>query len=107
MGQYNVGTVSSGGDTIWHTQDPLLELGNGISGTPSDALVVYKSGNLTASGTITATGMTTSGTITASGVTTSEHHNRVRLDHDGYHKHIGHEFIRCDHRLRRDHLRAP
>jgi len=41
----------------WCASDPLFEVGNGTSSSyPSDALVVYKNGNTTVSGTLTVTG---------------------------------------------------
>jgi len=55
MGQFNVGGFASGGDTIWIATDPLLELGNGTDAAhPHDALLVDKTGNVTAGGVITA-----------------------------------------------------
>jgi len=48
-GTYNVGGGSS---TAWVSTDPLFEIGNGTSSTPSDALVVYKNGNGILQGTL-------------------------------------------------------
>ena len=43
LGKYNVG----GGDPVnWVAGDPLFEIGNGTSSTPSDALMVLKNGNV-------------------------------------------------------------
>jgi len=54
MGQFNVGGANP---TVWVATDPLLELGNGTSSTSrSDAFVVYKNGNVTISGNMTANG---------------------------------------------------
>ncbi len=53
LGCYNVGGGNNG---QWIPTDPLLEVGNGTASTPSDALVVYKNGNETVQGTITAQG---------------------------------------------------
>ena len=59
IGTYNVGAYSTGtgplaGETNWVNTDPLFEIGNGTSSTPSDALVVYKNGTSAFQGTITA-----------------------------------------------------
>ena len=51
MGYYNIG---GGSPNTWVSTDPLFEIGNGTSTTPSDALIVYKNGNVTAQGVITA-----------------------------------------------------
>jgi hypothetical protein len=40
----------------WVDTDPLFEVGNGVSGAPSDALVVYKNGNTVVSGTLAISG---------------------------------------------------
>ena len=45
-----VNNVGGGSPTDWVGTDPLFEVGNGNSGAPSDALVVYKNGNMTANG---------------------------------------------------------
>lgn len=42
LGTYNVG---GGSKTTWVATDPIFEIGNGTSSTPSDAMVVYKNGN--------------------------------------------------------------
>jgi hypothetical protein len=55
IGTYNLGLSSTGAAasaTTWVPTDPLFEVGNGNGGTPSDALVVYKNGNVTAQGVI-------------------------------------------------------
>ena len=50
LGTYNVG----GGDQLdWVATDPLFEIGNGTSSTPSDALVVYKNGSAAFQGPVT------------------------------------------------------
>jgi hypothetical protein len=41
VGAWNIG---GGNPTSWVSTDPLFEVGNGASSTPSDALVVYKNG---------------------------------------------------------------
>ena len=51
MGYYNIG---GGSPNTWVSTDPLFEIGNGTPTTPSDALIVYKNGNVTAQGVITA-----------------------------------------------------
>jgi hypothetical protein len=81
VGQYNVGKNFAGGNanaTSWQATDPLFELGDGTStNATSDALVVYKNGNVTAQGTITTTNaisagsFNTTGTITAGGAITT------------------------------------
>ncbi len=53
LGCYNVG---SGNENAWVATDPLLEVGNGTASTPSDALVIYKNGNATLQGALTAQG---------------------------------------------------
>jgi hypothetical protein len=51
-GVFNVG---GGNPSTWVSTDPLFEIGNGTSSSAlSDALVVYKNGNVTAQGVITA-----------------------------------------------------
>ncbi|RYH72266.1 hypothetical protein EVU94_13015 [Flavobacteriaceae bacterium 144Ye] len=45
LGQRNVG---GGNPTAWIQTDPLLEVGNGIGGTPSNALTILKNGTVTA-----------------------------------------------------------
>jgi hypothetical protein len=45
MGTYNIG---GGNPTTWVATDPLFEVGNGTATKPSDALLVDKSGNVTA-----------------------------------------------------------
>ena len=58
-GQYNVGLSSTGATpsaTSWVATDPLVEFGNGsgTGSTPkSDAVVVYKNGNMTVQGVVT------------------------------------------------------
>jgi len=61
IGRYNLGSVSTIGSTYnktaWVATDPLLELGNGTGntlGTASNALTVFKNGNVQASGSIQA-----------------------------------------------------
>ena len=58
LGQYNMGLSQTGvapSSTAWVSTDPLLEIGNGTSSTAkSDALVVYKNGNMQAQGIISA-----------------------------------------------------
>ena len=66
IGVANTGLNASGGASsasTWVPTDPLFEIGNGITSWsngnptasgPSDAFVVYKNGNVTASGVITA-----------------------------------------------------
>lgn len=78
LGQFNVGSFATGGDTSWISTDPLLELGNGTDASHlSDALIVYKNGNtavqgsLTTGGTISAPGINSTGTVTASGIITA------------------------------------
>ena len=51
MGYYNIG---GGSPNTWVSTDPLFEIGNGTPTTPSDALIVYKNGNVAAQGVITA-----------------------------------------------------
>jgi hypothetical protein len=55
IGTYNVGLNSAGGaanPTTWEATDPLFEIGDGTSSTPSDAFVVYKNGNAVLQGTL-------------------------------------------------------
>jgi hypothetical protein len=55
IGQYN---VSSGSPSGWNAADPLFMAGNGTSdGNRSNALTLYKSGDLTIAGRLTATGV--------------------------------------------------
>lgn len=50
IGQYNLG---GGHATQWNGEDPLFEIGNGTSfGNRSNAVTVYKNGNMEVSGTI-------------------------------------------------------
>jgi len=51
IGTYNVG---GGSATTWVSTDPIFEIGNGTSTTPSDAVVIYKNGNADFQGAITA-----------------------------------------------------
>ena len=57
IGWNNVGLVSAAsasqppGSVAWVNTDPLLEIGNGTN-APSDAVTVFKNGNLRAAGTI-------------------------------------------------------
>lgn len=54
IGQYNDVTTSPEGNTQWVSTDPLFIAGNGIStGTKSNALTLYKNGNMTISGSLT------------------------------------------------------
>lgn len=49
LGRNNVGfiDVDAGGDSTWNVQDPVLEIGNGGDwGTPSNAVTIFKSGEL-------------------------------------------------------------
>ena len=50
IGQYN---VVEGSPTSWVGTDPLFVAGNGVTATPSNALTLYKNGNLTIAGTLT------------------------------------------------------
>ncbi len=51
FGQFKLG---GGNATTWVSTDPLFEIGNGTSATAkSDALVVYKNGNVAVQGKIT------------------------------------------------------
>lgn len=53
LGKYNVGLVNAtNGSTTWVPTDPVLEIGNGVSGAPSDALTIFKNGNLRTVGTV-------------------------------------------------------
>jgi len=47
IGAYNIG---GGNATTWVATDPLFEIGNGTSSTPSNAFTVYKNGNTDVSG---------------------------------------------------------
>lgn len=50
LGQYNI----PGGDPFtWVSEDPVMVVGNGTDTTPSNALTLYKNGNLTIAGTLT------------------------------------------------------
>jgi hypothetical protein len=51
IGRYNDTLVGS--PTTWVSTDPLLVAGNGNSSTNSDALTLYKNGNMTIAGTLT------------------------------------------------------
>jgi len=53
IGRYNLGTYGTGGKTTWLTTDPLFEVGNGTSGHPADALIIYKNGNAAIQGKLT------------------------------------------------------
>jgi hypothetical protein len=54
IGQYNDSTCSVNGHTSWVSTDPLLIAGNGSSSASlSNALTLYKNGNLTIAGTLT------------------------------------------------------
>lgn len=58
MGRYNTGL---GSPDLWNTTDPLFEIGNGTSATsPSNALTVFKSGDMTLQGNLTLGGTITS-----------------------------------------------
>jgi hypothetical protein len=50
IGRYN---LIQGSATSWSATDPLFVAGNGSSSTPSNALTLYKNGNLTIAGTLT------------------------------------------------------
>lgn len=56
IGQYNLGLSATGGTpslTLWQANDPLFEIGDGTSSSArSDALVVYKNGNVQAQGSM-------------------------------------------------------
>jgi hypothetical protein len=57
IGTYNLNKSETAGtpsSTSWVSADPLLEIGNGTSSTHSDALVVYKDGDVAAKGNVTA-----------------------------------------------------
>lgn len=66
IGRYN---VTSGNSTSWVTTDPVFAVGNGTSPTArSNALTLYKNGNLTHSGNLNTGGNSnTNGTITSDG----------------------------------------
>ncbi len=49
IGKYNTVVGNSG---VWTPTDPLLVAGNGTSSTPSNAMVLYKNGNLAISGAL-------------------------------------------------------
>jgi Chaperone of endosialidase/YadA head domain repeat (2 copies) len=51
IGRYN---VDNGNPTFWVNTDPLFEIGNGTSTTPSNALTVLKNGNTDVNGVIRA-----------------------------------------------------
>ena len=57
FGTYNLDLTETGGtpnSTTWESVDPLFEVGNGTSGTHSDALVIFKDGTAAFSGAVTA-----------------------------------------------------
>jgi hypothetical protein len=58
IGAYNGGLGITESGTTWVATDPLFEIGNGASGAPSDALVVYKNGNTVVSGALVVSGTT-------------------------------------------------
>jgi Head domain of trimeric autotransporter adhesin len=65
LGAYNVG---GGNATAWVATDPLLEIGNGTSAVPANALTVLKNGNTSISGALTTAGaISTSGSINLTG----------------------------------------
>ena len=55
IGRYN---VDNGNPTFWVNTDPLFEIGNGTSTTPSNALTVLKNGNTDVNGVLRASGNT-------------------------------------------------
>ena len=52
LGQYNVGLVSTNGATNWVPTDPVLEIGNGVYRSPSNAVTIFKSGEIRSQGLI-------------------------------------------------------
>ncbi len=53
FGQFNAGIAPSGGGaTNWVATDPVLEIGNGVSGAGSNAVTIFKNGKLRTAGTI-------------------------------------------------------
>jgi hypothetical protein len=52
FGQYNVGLVSTNGTNSWVPTDPVMEIGNGVSGTPSNAVTIFKTGEVRTEGLI-------------------------------------------------------
>ncbi|MEI9999721.1 MAG: hypothetical protein WDO13_11470 [Verrucomicrobiota bacterium] len=56
LGKYNLGrNGTSYNQTAWVPTDPLFEIGNGASSSSlSDALIIYKNGNATLQGVLTA-----------------------------------------------------
>jgi hypothetical protein len=60
---YNNITNSNYSRAEWVPTDPLFVIGNGGSGSPSNALVVYKNGNMLVNGTITASGYVNNSSI--------------------------------------------
>lgn len=50
IGKYN---SSSGSATAWNSGEPLFVAGNGSSGSPANAAVLYKNGNMWIAGTLT------------------------------------------------------
>jgi len=63
VGRYNLG---GGNPTAWVGTDPLFEIGNGTSTTPSNALTVLKNGNTDISGVLRVNGLAS--TTESSGV---------------------------------------
>lgn len=77
IGSCNVG---GGNLSVWVSTDPLFEIGNGIvptgannwTASPSDALVVYKNGNTSVQGSLSAGGpITTTGAISGASVSST------------------------------------
>jgi len=52
FGQYNVGISSSTGATNWVSSDPVLEIGNGTSAAHSNAVTIFKSGEIRSEGLV-------------------------------------------------------
>lgn len=57
LGQFNADGLQDGAPpiskSIWQDTDPVLVVGNGTGGTPNNALILYKNGDLHISGTFT------------------------------------------------------
>jgi len=60
IGRYNTGGGTTN-STTWVSTDPLFEVGNGTSGTHSDALLLDKSGNMTVASNVQASSFHTTG----------------------------------------------
>jgi hypothetical protein len=52
LGQNNVGLCQAGGQYAWIPSDPIIEIGNGTSGEPSNAVTIFKSGELRTEGAV-------------------------------------------------------